>query len=102
RRRHTRSKRDWSSDVCSSDLAVANATGEAACGPSQSDERSGIHGLYDICRVLHVSSAQTLRASLDALIAFSKASSQTARVPVCRSEERRVGKEWRARVWSCR
>src|SRR5699024_6736918 len=31
--------------------AVANATGEAACGPSQSDERSGIHGLYDICRV---------------------------------------------------
>src|SRR5699024_12175738 len=26
RRRHTRSKRDWSSDVCSSDLAVA-ATG---------------------------------------------------------------------------
>src|SRR5699024_11375707 len=23
RRRHTRSKRDWSSDVCSSDLAVA-------------------------------------------------------------------------------
>src|SRR5207249_11533934 len=27
RRRHTRSKRDWSSDVCSSDLAVAAARG---------------------------------------------------------------------------
>src|SRR5207249_5264588 len=25
RRRHTRSKRDWSSDVCSSDLAFANS-----------------------------------------------------------------------------
>src|SRR5207249_8030206 len=26
RRRHTRSKRDWSSDVCSSDLALPNAS----------------------------------------------------------------------------
>src|SRR5699024_11334782 len=26
RRRHTRSKRDWSSDVCSSDLVIAAAT----------------------------------------------------------------------------
>src|SRR5207249_7949006 len=26
RRRHTRSKRDWSSDVCSSDLDVADGT----------------------------------------------------------------------------
>src|SRR2546421_9491792 len=33
RRRHTRSDRDWSSDVCSSDLiAVANAGGLGACG----------------------------------------------------------------------
>src|SRR5699024_2676626 len=29
RRRHTRSKRDWSSDVCSSDLAQANQLGPA-------------------------------------------------------------------------
>src|SRR5437868_8607712 len=28
RRRHTRSKRDWSSDVCSSDLPEARETGE--------------------------------------------------------------------------
>src|SRR5699024_11867741 len=27
RRRHTRSKRDWSSDVCSSDLHLVEATG---------------------------------------------------------------------------
>src|SRR5699024_11762726 len=32
RRRHTRSKRDWSSDVCSSDLLFL-----AACGGSKAD-----------------------------------------------------------------
>src|SRR5699024_11946422 len=32
-RRHTRSKRDWSSDVCSSELAPAEGTlGDAPCG----------------------------------------------------------------------
>src|SRR5207247_4068900 len=30
RRRHTRSTRDWSSDVCSSDLAAANRRGKAS------------------------------------------------------------------------
>src|SRR5699024_11838117 len=30
RRRHTRSKRDWSSDVCSSDLGVSMAVAHAA------------------------------------------------------------------------
>src|SRR2546429_9778781 len=29
RRRHTRCSRDWSSDVCSSDLSLGEATGEA-------------------------------------------------------------------------
>src|SRR5207249_5197499 len=33
RRRHTRSKRDWSSDVCSSDLAMINL-GRASAGAS--------------------------------------------------------------------
>src|SRR5699024_12195092 len=36
RRRHTRSKRDWSSDVCSSDLELSNLTqvngSEDSCG----------------------------------------------------------------------
>src|SRR6266496_4009010 len=31
RRRHTRSLRDWSSDVCSSDLHRENRAGSAAC-----------------------------------------------------------------------
>src|SRR6266513_3809107 len=44
RRRHTRSKRDWSSDVCSSDLALskprtfeARITGHRAAGVSAKD-----------------------------------------------------------------
>src|SRR5207249_8647645 len=32
RRRHTRSKRDWSSDVCSSDLSAIQATTVAVLG----------------------------------------------------------------------
>src|SRR5438445_3533929 len=39
RRRHTRYWRDWSSDVCSSDLAAGHQTGPGA------DLRSGIPGL---------------------------------------------------------
>src|SRR5437868_10346752 len=34
RRRHTRSKRDWSSDVCSSDLMPETSTDSAAPSPS--------------------------------------------------------------------
>src|SRR6267378_1871109 len=51
RRRHTRSLHDWSSDVCSSDLAAASPTASTAnaswprmpsttcCGPARSEER---------------------------------------------------------------
>src|SRR5699024_11226079 len=34
RRRHTRSKRDWSSDVCSSDLPLCGATAGRGLEPS--------------------------------------------------------------------
>src|SRR5207249_7641075 len=35
RRRHTRSKRDWSSDVCSSDLKHVSDLGSASPAPAQ-------------------------------------------------------------------
>src|SRR5699024_10557449 len=38
RRRHTRSKRDWSSDVCSSDLTPENMTSWCRKGDSMTDE----------------------------------------------------------------
>src|SRR5438067_12786616 len=70
RRRHTRSKRDWSSDVCSSDLACVSDSGL--------DVRYGMR------------TPSTL--SLPSASAARKAVSE-------RSEERRVGKECRSR-WS--
>src|SRR5206468_8004525 len=93
RRRHTRSDRDWSSDVCSSDLdflrflvdgaEVMNITGEADWRQQTYTISSGLHDIGWI---------------------YSKD-------PVCctggsdrgwldRSEERRVGKEVRARWWA--
>src|SRR5699024_4284974 len=49
RRRHTRSKRDWSSDVCSSDLwvtgTVDGVTGPAAAAAPGSDAAPGLAGL---------------------------------------------------------
>src|SRR5205809_2379633 len=67
RRRHTRCSRDWSSDVCSSDLPATSAgpapTSRARCASSGA-------------------SAAGLRCS-----------------SYGRSEERRVGKEGRARGW---
>src|SRR5690606_40533149 len=82
RRRHTRFSRDWSSDVCSSDLA-----------------RQGLRP-----QLIH----QVLQAGKQALILIPEINlgPQTlarfekrfnARIALLRSEERRVGKECRAR-----
>src|SRR5436305_11960866 len=70
RRRHTRCGRDWSSDVCSSDLVLA-------------DE------LLELRRLL----------GLDALAHAAADRVDERRVDLLRSEERRVGKECRSR-WS--
>src|SRR5690606_40110938 len=88
RRRHTRFSRDWSSDVCSSDLIpwLALWRGEperrsTSTGPADAAERSG--GL--------------LRSRLAwAVAGYFGSQSMIAYI---RSEERRVGKEWRFR-WS--
>src|SRR5699024_11812690 len=71
RRRHTRSKRDWSSDVCSSDLS-AQIVAEPARRLVARDDRGDL-----------------LAEQLD-VAALAGAS-------LARSEERRVGKECRPR-----
>src|SRR5438874_10694412 len=74
RRRHTRSLRDWSSDVCSSDLAVCSMVGSSY--------------IYDaLC-------AQKLLTDLPGELLQHRLGLLTDR-----SEERRVGKECRSR-WS--
>src|SRR5699024_11560949 len=76
RRRHTRSKRDWSSDVCSSDLLKSR--GLKSWWNFSAD---GLNNIFGVVCLLPF-------ASLD-----SKARSESAQAETSRSEERRVGKE---------
>src|SRR5205809_2992430 len=86
RRRHTRCSRDWSSDVCSSDLAEIRGEANNWTGLNQG-------GFSD--------------PAMDRLYAqYSKELEPGARnslfagfLKQVRSEERRVGKEWRTRWW---
>src|SRR3989449_6550819 len=89
RRRHTRCSRDWSSDVCSSDLvrgAVKGKTGrvELPIGRDTKDRKKF--------------SARTT-APRDAVTEFQVVERFGAKRWAMRSEERRVGKECRSR-WS--
>src|SRR5206468_10109685 len=77
RRRHTRSDRDWSSDVCSSDLCV--------------------HELLCL-RPARWPSARSARRHRSSWTQRARRSSAPLRC-ACRSEERRVGKECRRRRW---
>src|SRR3712207_8633997 len=92
RRRHTRYWRDWSSDVCSSDLYVAGGQQVFMMSWRNPDERHADWGLDAYGQAI-----------LDAMDAVERAtgSRQVALQAFCsgRSEERRVGKECRSR-WS--
>src|SRR5699024_11846846 len=83
RRRHTRSKRDWSSDVCSSDLNPKIITGESI-------------GSGDIILGLASSGIHSNGYSLVRSIVKDLDHEKTYE-GMDRSEERRVGKEWRTR-----
>src|SRR5204862_4579005 len=75
RRRHTRSLRDWSSDVCSSDL------------PRRAPARKrDVHGGRAVAG-----------GGLPRLELRTEATDGSFDL---RSEERRVGKEWRLRWWA--
>src|SRR5207249_5917935 len=84
RRRHTRSKRDWSSDVCSSDLVRA----ARAQGESWRAARTRLMPLH----ALTVVSAIPASFSCEILLLGPLRGG--------RSEERRVGKECRSRGWT--
>src|SRR5207253_6149470 len=95
-RRHTRWPRDWSSDVCSSDLAErprSTTTLPAArrtAGPIGLDIRfevppSGGGGNLDRAGTVRAAATKTMGTR----------PKKTSRQLMWRSEERRVGKEWR-------
>src|SRR3712207_8673391 len=81
RRRHTRYWRDWSSDVCSSDLALV------------ADHLQRLYDVSGVLLLLDLLRNEPLQESLARVIVLPD------RQLVERSEERRVGKECRSR-WS--
>src|SRR5690606_41092017 len=95
RRRHTRFSRDWSSDVCSSDLTGFLLPGEVV----------GIDGFVNTTQL---SNAIALEDTEVCVARIEDMDRVAAHVPALqhqlrrlRSEERRVGKECRARRWAC-
>src|SRR2546429_2651761 len=89
RRRHTRCSRDWSSDVCSSDLYSEGSDGILVLAtrfrtrPIQEDTREEVRKLQAKLKE-HLETAQKIQGDVKTIE---------------RSEERRVGKECRSR-WS--
>src|SRR5207249_8360139 len=87
RRRHTRSKRDWSSDVCSSDLEFSLCLFSLALPMEEDSEVIVSLGVFRI-------------QSESTLVGLPGIQSVTfGEIEVSRSEERRVGKECRCRRW---
>src|SRR5436309_4733371 len=86
RRRHTRFSRDWSSDVCSSDLSQIRADLFISMSSSQQ-----IYG--------HPSADSEWTNHSYATYLLLKPHTIATAVESKRSEERRVGKEWISR-WS--
>src|SRR5690606_39500872 len=87
RRRHTRFSRDWSSDVCSSDLVFATAKHFPGHGDTDKDSH---HTLPTINRSLE-------RMNEIELYPYKRLFKEG--LASVRSEERRVGKECRSRWW---
>src|SRR3989440_3570368 len=85
RRRHTRSDRDWSSDVCSSDLYAVRAF--------------EFHALDYLLKPFDRERFQTAIERAKRQIRRDSGARMDARILALRSEERRVGKECRSR-WS--
>src|SRR5206468_5931896 len=98
RRRHTRSDRDWSSDVCSSDLEGTHWLLAVAVGAIMLSYALSLAAASEILKA-NVSSLDAGAA----IVVFSLTSIVTVAAPIVvavtvRSGERRVGKEcimWR-------
>src|SRR5207249_8948024 len=97
RRRHTRSKRDWSSDVCSSDL-VFDFYLNGGQGPIEPPTRG-----------FSVQAGSIGQRRADAIKSCARCSARATTVrcalrisspPSMRSEERRVGKQISSRLYA--
>src|SRR5260370_32059297 len=89
RRRHTRFKCDWSSDVCSSDLTASRIQEK-----KKTDARPA--GMKEAVARITVELPEDAKLTVDGVACPLTSSTRTLET---RSEERRVGKECRSR-WS--
>src|SRR5438046_5275218 len=89
RRRHTRLVSDWSSDVCSSDLTLVRETAGIDLAHATEAELRGALKRKDIADVGTLSGAKLVDEVFKNFVEPT----------LVRSEERRVGKEWRAGWW---
>src|SRR3712207_8606437 len=94
RRRHTRYWRDWSSDVCSSDLVVPKASDVVYEGNALKWAKLGNSLMLRLAMRLRY-----VDAALSKTWAEKAMSHKAGMIETVRSEERRVGKECRSR-WS--
>src|SRR5205807_7338753 len=99
--RHTRLQGDWSSDVCSSDLVAGDPAGVLAVAGIAAAARALADQLHlllaEALVTLKVHAAQLCEA-LEWVIG-ARLGAVAVGPLVVRSEERRVGKEWRCRWW---
>src|SRR5207302_7331971 len=89
RRRHTRFSRDWSSDVCSSDLGLMAAPRCSMSAGTRELISSVVHEDQTFGEITNI--ATSLRSKLQQPLRFH------TRFRKRRSEERRVGKECRTK-----
>src|SRR5438067_8301569 len=87
RRRHTRSKRDWSSDVCSSDLSSGNSRVSSSRAIDEDD----------FAQILGPAREELTRLFPELVPSSERPPEMLSLGSVGRSEERRVGKECRSR-----
>src|SRR5207247_6152691 len=93
RRRHTRSTRDWSSDVCSSDLRSRGHADEVRGAVM----RRVLVGLLPMSLLLGCVSKTTKETEVGVLVCKLSigCASKSVQTQIYRSEERRVGEEGR-------
>src|SRR5262249_59152872 len=90
RRRHTILVSDWSSDVCSSDLSSLVDTQKPLVftGAQLAHDHPQSDGPRNVIDAIHAAASEETQG-LGAMVCFNG--------ELHRSEERRVGKEWRVR-----
>src|SRR5690606_40621241 len=95
--RHTRFSRDWSSDVCSSDLAAIEQAGHVDVAIQRRDLAFEVQhrALHLFGERRHPGRQQAVEAEGIAFRLGEGHAAIESRMLKERSEERRVGKEWR-------